>query len=58
LAALAVGTYYWFAAPQLTATLGFSAPAGQAARVLFTLFIFGWWIRAQSTTIPVTAGNA
>jgi hypothetical protein len=54
-AALAVGTYYWFAAPQLTATLGFGATAGQAARVLFTLFVFGWWVRAQSTTTPVSA---
>jgi hypothetical protein len=55
LAALAVGTYYWFAAPQLTATLGFGATVGQTVRVLFTLFVFGWWVRAQSTTTPVSA---
>jgi hypothetical protein len=55
LAALAVGTYYWFAAPQLTATQGFGATVGQTLRVLFTLFVFGWWVRAQSTTTPVSA---
>ena len=57
LAALAVGTYYWFAAPQLTTSLGFGAPAGQAARVLFTLFVFGWWVRAQAAVVPASAGT-
>ncbi len=57
LAALAAGTYYWFAAPQLTATLGLGAGAGQTARILFTLFVFGWWVRAQAKAVPAPAST-
>jgi len=58
LGALAAGTYYWFAAPQLAATLDLGDAAGHIARVAFVLFVMGWWLRAQFGTTTVSAEAA
>ena len=58
LGALAVGTYYWFAAPQLAATLALGDAAGHIVRIAFVLFVLGWWLRAQLGTTTASAKPA
>lgn len=48
LAALAVGAYYAFAAPDTAAALGFGPGVGEGLRAALLAGVAGWWIRADS----------
>lgn len=47
LAALAVGTYYVFAAPALAGAFGLPGAVGEATRVVAVAFVGIWWWRAD-----------
>jgi nitrite reductase (NADH) large subunit len=50
LGAAAVATYYWFAAPTLSSTLGLPSFVGLAARTLGLIVAFAWLVRGWNST--------